>query len=79
MIIADKNTRQIAFNDYSSIIDINIIKESRHYLGIKTFGKPHIFDISFFYSTLQNYKKHYKLDNKYYKYITKYHTVKTRY
>lgn len=56
MIIADKNTRQIAFNDYSSIIDINIIKESRHYLGIKTFGKPHIFDISFFYSTLQTIK-----------------------
>ena len=53
MVIADKNARQIAFNDYSSIIDFNIIKGSKHYFGIKTFGKSHTIDVSAFYNIAQ--------------------------
>lgn len=53
MVIADKNTRQIAFNDYSSIIDFNIIKNNKHYFGIKAFGKDYTFDISAIYGIIQ--------------------------
>ncbi len=56
MVIADKNTRQIAFNDYSSIIDFNIIKGSKHYFGIKTFGKSHTVDVSTLYNIAQALK-----------------------
>lgn len=53
LVIVDKNTRKIAFNDYSSIINFDIVKDSKHYFGIKIIGKIYTIDISFIYNIIQ--------------------------
>ncbi len=50
--IADINTRKIAFNDYSSIIDFNIENGTKHYFGIKVLGKIFTVNISFIYDVI---------------------------
>lgn len=51
LVIVDKNTRKIAFNDYSSIINFDIVKDSKHYFGIKIIGKIYILLISLLFIT----------------------------
>ena len=53
MIIVDRNIRKIAFNDYSSIIDFNIVDGNEHYFGVKIMGVSYTFNISTIYNATE--------------------------